>query len=228
MNCVILQPSYIPWRGYFHQIEKADVFVFYDDVQYDTRGWRNRNRICGPRGSFWLTVPIQSKNIRSLGLKINEVQIDWSQPWNKKHLKSLAASYRKAPHFGNYEELLLRFYSRRDCLLVDFVIELTIALSQELGIYDTRFLTSSSLQIAGGRSERLLRIVKEVGADHYITGPAARSYLDVELFLSHDVTVEFLEYDYPPYEQLSPKFDPQVSILDLLFMKGREAPHLIW
>ena len=228
MNCVILQPSYIPWRGYFHQIEKADVFVFYDDVQYDTRGWRNRNRICGPGGSFWLTVPIQRKNIRSLGRKINEVQIDWTQPWNKKHLKSLAASYSKAPHFEDYEELLRQFYSRRDCLLVDFVIELTIALSQELGIDDTRFLTSSSLAIVGERNERLLRIVKKVGADHYISGPAARSYLDVGLFLRHDVTVEFLEYDYPPYEQLSPEFDPQVSILDLLFMKGKQAPEYIW
>ncbi len=228
MKCVILQPSYIPWRGYFHQIQAADVFVFYDDVAFDTRGWRNRNRVRGPNGSFWLTVPVKSKGLRSKGLKIDQVEIDWSQNWNSKHLKSLQRSYGRAPYFDDYRELLERMYDRRDPLLVDLLIDFTKALTLELGIVDTKFVRSSSLAVQGSRSGRLLEIARRVGADHYITGPSARSYLDEDLFRDAGVEIEYFVYDYPSYPQPFDGFDPHVSILDLLFMTGAEAPRYIW
>src|SRR5512144_2053160 len=105
MKCVILQPSYIPWRGYFHQIYKADVFVFYDDVQYDRRGWRNRNRIKRPGGSDWLTIPVLNKGSRSNEMPINKIRIDWEQPWTKRHWESIRHSYSKSPYFGRYRHL---------------------------------------------------------------------------------------------------------------------------
>lgn len=228
MKCVILQPSYIPWRGYFHQIKEADTFVFYDDVAFDRRGWRNRNRIRGPNGTFWLTVPIHSKNLRSKGLKINQVEIDWSQNWCQKHLRSLTTSYRRAPCFEQYRELLELMYGRRDKLLVDFTIDFTIAIAQELGVVDTKFMRSSSISVTGGRSGRLLEIVNRLGANHYITGPSAQSYLDEDLFLEAGVEVEYFQYDYPEYPQPFGGFDPHVSALDLLFMTGSEAPRYIW
>ena len=228
MKCVILQPSYIPWRGYFHQIQAADVFVFYDDVAFDTRGWRNRNRVRGPNGSFWLTVPVKSKGLRSKGLKIDQVEIDWSQNWNSKHLKSLQRSYGRAPYFDDYRELLERMYDRRDPLLVDLLIDFTKALTLELGIVDTKFVRSSSLAVQGSRSGRLLEIARRVGADHYITGPSARSYLDEDLFRDAGVEIEYFVYDYPSYPQPFDGFDSHVSILDLLFMTGAEAPRYIW
>src|SRR5258706_11300443 len=99
MNCVILQPSYIPWRGYFHQVHKADVFVFYDCVQYDDRGWRNRNRIKTARGPQWLTIPVHSKGAQTLVIPIKDVGIVWDNPWNKKHWAALQHNYGQAPHF---------------------------------------------------------------------------------------------------------------------------------
>src|SRR6478752_5495545 len=125
MNCVILQPSYIPWRGYFHQIQKADVFVFYDDVQFDKGGWRNRNRIKSANGSMWITIPV---NV-SLGMPINEVPIDWRHAWAKKHRAQIEQSYRKAPHFSAYEPLLNELYSSHDELLADFTINSTVTLA---------------------------------------------------------------------------------------------------
>lgn len=228
MNCVILQPSYIPWRGYFHQIQRADVFVFYDDVAFDVRGWRNRNRIRGSNGSFWLTIPVRSKKLRSRGLKIDEVEIDWTRSWNRKHWKSLTTSYARAPHFKEYRDLLEQLYARRDRLLVDLLIESTRQLARELGIVDTSFLRSSSLSVEGDRNGRLLDIVRQVGADTYWTGPSAKIYLDEERFRAAGIEVRYFVYDYPPYTQLFPGFDPQVSILDLLFMTGNEAPRFIW
>src|SRR5262249_16216297 len=118
MTGVILQPSYIPWRGYFHQIQRADVFVFFDDVQYDKHGWRNRNRIKTNSGVHWLTIPVQSSSCVSRHITIKEIQIDSQRDWASKHWATLKQAYgKRAPHFARYAPLLERFYTRRPILL---------------------------------------------------------------------------------------------------------------
>lgn len=228
MNCVILQPSYIPWRGYFHQIHKADVFVFYDDVQYDDRGWRNRNRIKTPRGSEWLTIPVLAKGAQLRNIPIHEIQICWDRAWNTTHLRALRHSYAQAPYFSRYERLLERWYTSRPERLADFTIETTIELAREIGIERTQFLRSSSLDCSGTKTDRLLQILKTVGASHYISGPAAKDYLNVEKLSSESISVEWMAYDYPEYPQLYAPFDPFVSILDLLMMMGPQTGNYIW
>ena len=223
MNVVILQPSYIPWRGYFDQIRRADLFVFYDDVQYDKHGWRNRNQIKTAQGKQWLTIPVHSKGVTD-GIPIKEVRIDWSKPWARNHLKALTFAYKKAPYFNDYLPLLEDFFSRHDECLSDFTIETTIRLSRELGIASTRFLRSSDLPgIEGARTDRLIQILKHVGAKHYISGPSARDYIEQEKFEQAGITLEYMEYNYPEYPQLYPPFKPYVTILDLLFMTGKNA-----
>ena len=222
MNCVILQPSYIPWRGYFHQIYCSDVFVFYDDVQYDKHGWRNRNRIKTHQGAQWLTIPVHGRD-NDLPLPINQARIDWRKPWNRKHAMSIQQAYSKAPYFQLYAPLLEQIYSRHDEFLADFTIETTIALARELGIVHTQFLRSSSLAATGSKTERLIQILTRIGATHYISGPSARDYIQVELFETAGIELEYIVYDYPEYPQLHSPYDPQVSILDLLLMCGPEA-----
>jgi hypothetical protein len=228
VKCVILQPSYIPWRGYFHQIQKADTFVFYDDVQYDDRGWRNRNRVKTEQGTRWLTIPVFSQGVQVTHTPIRDVRISWDRPWARKHWETIRHSYGRAPHFKRYAPLLEDFYSRRGDNLADFTIELTIALAWALGLKRTRFLRSSALAVEGAKTERLLALLAKVGASHYISGPSARSYIDEEKVAAAGVALEYMAYDYPEYEQLHPPFDPRVSILDLLFMKGDEAGEYVW
>ena len=223
MNVVILQPSYIPWRGYFEQIRRADLFIFYDDVQYDKHGWRNRNQIKTAQGRQWLTIPVHSKGVTE-GIAIKDVRIDWSKPWGKNHLKALTFAYNKSPYFKDYLPLLESFYNRRDECLADFTIETTILLSRELGIASTRFLRSSELPgIDGIKTDRLVQILKQVGAKHYLSGPSARDYIEQEKFVEAGITLEYMEYNYPEYPQLYPPFDPYVTVLDLLFMAGKDA-----
>lgn len=223
MNAVILQPSYIPWRGYFDQIRRADLFIFYDDVQYDKHGWRNRNQIKTAQGKQWLTIPVHSKGVTE-GSPIRDVRIDWSKPWAKNHLKALTISYNKSPHFKGYLPLLEQFFSRRDDFLADFTIETTIALARELGITSTQFMRSSELTgIHGQKTDRLVQILKQVGATHYVSGPSARDYIEQEKFTAADITLEYMQYNYPEYPQLHPPFDPYVTVLDLMFMLGSEA-----
>jgi hypothetical protein len=227
VNVIILQPSYIPWRGYFGQIRKEDLFIFYDDVQYDKHGWRNRNQLKTAQGKQWLTIPVHSKGVTE-GVPIKDVRIDWSKPWAKNHLKALTFAYRKAPYFEHYLPLLESFYARRDDCLADFTITTTILLSRELGIASTRFLRSSELPgIHGTKTDRLIQILKQVGAQHYISGPAAREYIEAEKFAEAGITLEYMEYNYPEYPQLYPPFDPYVTILDLLFMTGKDAIHYL-
>jgi hypothetical protein len=224
MNCVILQPSYIPWRGYFHQIACADVFIFYDDVQYDKHGWRNRNRIKTPNGPQWLTIPVQSAGVVENKTPIREVRIDWKREWNRKHWTSIIQSYGRAPFFKQYADGLAGYYHQPYEYLADLTIDLTIHLAGLLGISNTRFVRASTLEgIEGTRTDRLIQIIKKVGADRYTSGPSARDYLDEPLLQNNGIILEYMQYNYPEYPQLYPPFDNQISILDLLFMIGPEA-----
>jgi hypothetical protein len=223
VNVVILQPSYIPWRGYFDQIRRADLFIFYDDVQYDKHGWRNRNQIKTHQGKQWLTIPVHTKGVTN-GTLIRDVHIDWSKPWAKNHLKSLAFAYNKAPYFKEYIPLLESFYERRDEFLADFTIETSIILARELGFTSTRFMRSSQMpDIRGQKTDRVIHILKRVGSTHYICGPSASSYMEPEKFELAGITFEYMEYKYPEYSQLYPPYEPYVSILDLMFMMGKES-----
>jgi len=228
MKCVILQPSYIPWRGYFDQIHHADIFVFFDDVQYDKHGWRNRNRIKTANGVQWLTIPVSKKGNVQNGLTIADTHISWDTSWNKKHWSTITQSYRKAPHFDRYAPLLEPFYHSKPELLADFTIGLTIALARELGIENVRFVRSSELAVSGQRTDRLIRILQKLNATHYLSGPSARDYLEEDKLAAAGIHLEYIAYNYPDYSQLYPPYDPQVSILDLLFMMGPQAPSFIW
>jgi len=223
LSCVILQPSYIPWRGYFHQIHKADVFVFLDDVPYDSRGWRNRNRIKTPGGERWLTIPTLHKGSQADLTPIRDIRIAWDRPWNRSHWETIRHAYGKAPHFRRYADLVESFYLDRPESLASYTIATTIALSSELGITGTRFLRSSDLPTSGAKTDRLVSILAHLGATHYITGPSARGYLEEDKLAERGIGLEYMTYDYPPYPQLHGIFSANVSILDLLFMMGEDA-----
>jgi hypothetical protein len=228
VNCVILQPSYIPWRGFFHQIQKADVFIFYDDVQYDTNGWRNRNRIKTPNGPKWLTIPVIHSGCHSGHVGINEIRTKVETGWNRSHWLTLKQFYGKAPFFRQYGPALEEHFLPASEMLAEFTVPLTIHIARELGISRTRFMRSSEMQAQGQKTDRLVGLLKEVGASHYISGPAARDYLEEDKLAEAGITLEYMTYDYPEYEQLHPPYEPQVTVLDLLFMKGPEAGSFIW
>jgi WbqC-like protein family len=226
-TCAILQPSYIPWRGVFHQILKSDIFVFYDCVQYDEHGWRNRNRIKTANGLQWLTIPVITKGTHTNCVPIKDVRLVPENPWKTKHWRALKQNYAKAPHFKRYEALLEPFYSRPDEFLAELTCDMTVALARELGIHHTQFLRSSNLPGSGSKNERLLSLLTHLDVTHYISGPSAQDYLENDKFAAAGITIEFMNYDYPEYPQLYGSFEPQVSILDLMFNVGSDALNYI-
>jgi hypothetical protein len=159
---------------------------------------------------------------------IVEIPIVWDTPWPRKHLKALELSYGKAPFFRRYSDLLNEIYERHDIKLADFTCGTTELIARELGISHTRFLRSSHLPAEGGKTDRLLSILRHLGATHYISGPSAKEYIEKDKFDAADVSLEFMNYDYLEYPQINGSFSPKVSVLDLLFNVGPKARHFIW
>lgn len=223
----MLQSNYIPWKGVFDLIRRVDVFVFYDDVQFTKKDWRSRNRIPTANGEIWLSVPVLTKGKREQ--LVFEATIDPLSDWQKKHHKTLSLNYAKAPYFQQFETLLYDFYLARHWEnLAEMNVYMTKYICRLLGI-ETEFYNAQELHVSGGKDgEKVLKICDKLGCDHFINGPASRAFMDEERFKKAGVTLEYMTYDYPEYRQLYRPFDHFVSILDLLFMTGFDAPYYIW
>ncbi|MBF4983628.1 WbqC family protein [Nonlabens mediterrranea] len=214
----VIQSNYIPWKGYFDAINKADVVVIYDEMQYTKNDWRNRNKIKTSNGTQWLTIPVLMSG--KFGQKINETQV-FDKKWAIKHWKTLKQNYSKATYFKEIEELLFPIYNN---IMTDNLSEINMlfikAILYYLGI-TTKIIRSKDLVLHGDKNERLIGLCNQLNCNRYISGPAAKSYMDLELFASNHIKVEFLEYSgYKVHKQLFNDFEPLVSIVDILFNEG--------
>lgn len=223
---VILQSNYIPWKGYFDLIHDADVFVFYDDVQYTVNDWRNRNKILTNKGPMWLSVPVYSDITKS----IDEACIASDKyNWQKKHWGSIVQFYGKAPYFRKYKEHFEEVYlSKKWTRLSELNQYMIIMISGLLGL-DTKFVNVRELGIVGGKTDRLVKIVQHFGATRYLCGPASKNYLDETLFRRNNIALLYKDYSgYPTYSQFDYPFEHGVSIIDTLFHLGDDTPYYIW
>lgn len=217
----ILQSNYIPWKGYFDLINSVDEFVIYDDVQYTRRDWRNRNKIKASDGLKWLTIPVEVKG--KYLQKINETRIS-DKEWPQSHWSAICQLYGKARYFKEYKGFFEDLYlGCSDDLLSQVNFRFMKAINELLGI-KTTMRWSSEFDLVDGQSERLLGICKATSADVYLSGPAAKDYLDESLFAGEGIVVEWMQYDgYPEYEQLFPPFEHGVSVIDLILNAGPSA-----
>jgi hypothetical protein len=229
MRIAVLQPGYLPWLGFFDQELSVDTFVLYDDVQYDRRGWRNRNRIKSPDGPVWLTVPVEQKG--KYEQIIRDVKIDNDRPWKKKHLGSIESFYKKSPYFDTLFPELSDIIGRDWEYLWELDFELIKWMNRVIGV-GTPIKLASELHVTGEKSERLLAICHALKADEYYTGAAARHYLDIALFnasweVEGGIAVYFQEYVHPVYPQLYGGFVSHLSALDLLMIAAPQAKEII-
>lgn len=221
LTLAALQPGYLPWLGYFDQMIRADIFVHYDDVQYDKHSWRNRNRIKSSRGEpHWLTVPVLHSN-RSRP-PLHQVEIDRSAPWPRKHLGTLRQFYGRLPGFADRVQPIADIIEQGHSRLVDLNLDLTEYFTRILRIDTPRF-RASCLGVAGERSERLLALCRRFGATRYLSGSAARDYLDVSLFQRAGVEVIWQDYRHPVYRQTNGPFVSHLSTIDLWLNEGDGA-----
>lgn len=217
MKVVINQSNYIPWKGYFDLIANADLFVFLDNVQYTKNDWRNRNKIITDKGLEWLTIPI-SNSIRE---NINEKYfID--NMWKIRHYKTVYQNYCHAKFFKEYEFLLNYLYlDNKQKNLSSYNTSAIEFISREILNLKTNFMVFESNKIYKDPSERLIDILLSVNADTYITGPAAKSYINEKLFESNNIDIQYFNYGpYKVYKQKNLDFVDNVSIIDTIFSCG--------
>ena len=221
---VVLQPGYLPWLGFFDQMRRADVFAYYDDVQFNKHGWRNRNRIKTPAGPLWLTVPVlhhgQGQPL------ILETLIDTRANWQRKHIASLKQYYAKAPYAARYLPELEEMLSRPWTHLGELDMAVAGMMAGWLQI-PAPSIRTSTLGTEGTPSQRLINICHHFGATSYLSGAAASDYLDVELFANQGVEVVWQNYQHPVYPQRHGEFVPFLSAIDLILNCGDQSAEIL-
>lgn len=217
------QPQYLPWLGYFHKIDRADIFVLLDNVQFKKNEWQNRNKIKTAQGWQWLTVPVLHKYPQL----INEVMINNKVNWQHKQRQAILSNYRKAPHYdrlgGFFEDIFSTFWQ----LISQLNVAVVKRLNAILGI-DTPLYCASEL---GGfpqdPDERLIAITKHFRADTYLAGAGGRGYMDLDKYSQSGTEVIFQDFKHPVYSQLFGEFEPFMSVIDLIFNHGEKSLTII-
>lgn len=217
MKLAAHQPQYLPWLGYFDKLDQVDCFVILDQVQFKKNEWQNRNRIKTGSGWQWLTVPV----LHRFPQRIYEVRINNASPWSRKHLQALVLNYASAPSFGTHRAFFEEVYAHEWELLADLSLETLTYLVEALGIR-TKLILASSLALpeGGDATDRLIAICRALGADIYLSGTGGTSYLDLGRFSKAEIEVRVQEFRCPPYPQRFRAFEPNLSVVDLLFNCG--------
>lgn len=220
----IHQPNYIPWQGFFYKMMKSDTFVFLDNVQYSKNSIINRNKIKTANGEMWLTIPVLTKN--AFRQAINEVKINNTADWSRKHLNAITQNYAKSQFFRDYQDKLTEIYTQRWDKLVD-INKVFIKFIADCLDIKREFVTASGLGVSGESTDLLIGICKKLNADTYLSGRGGKKYLDEEKFEAAGIKIEYTNFKQPQYEQLYGDFMPNLSTLDLLFNKGADSRRIL-
>lgn len=222
------QPHYLPWLGLIDKIDRSDLYVVLDTVQFERRGWQNRNYIAGEGGKQLLTVPVTQT---ARDERIMDKKIDNTQKWRMKHLRALLNhSYRNAPYLHEYREEISHLYEQRWEHMVELSIATTHLFLRAFGI-DTPVVRASRLgEFTGRKSELLAQVCSAADADTLLSGDGARDYLDADLLKQHGVEVEWQNFEHPVYPQRSrgpDGFTSHLAAIDLLFNAGPASLELL-
>ncbi|MBI3454381.1 MAG: WbqC family protein [Candidatus Rokubacteria bacterium] len=217
MKVAVHQPQYLPWLGYFDKMDQVDCFVLLDCVQFKKNEWQNRNRIKTASGWQWLTVPV----LHRFPQRISEVRINTTAPWARKHFQALASNYQGAPFFAAHRPFFEALYAREWTSLTDLSLATLRYLVETLGI-PTKLVLASTLGVEDGTggTDRLVAICRALGADAYLSGAGGSAYLDPGRFEAAGIRLCVQAFRGPVYPQRFGAFEPNLSIVDLVFNCG--------
>ncbi len=226
MRVAIIQSCYIPWKGYFDLVARADHFIILDDVQYSRGGWRNRNRIKTERGLKWLTIPLVHSG--TFPARICEMRIDGAA-WNASHYSSVEQAYRDSPGWPELRSWLREAHAKATAPTLSAVNETLLRSLCELLRIATPMTQSARYDIrCDNPTERVVRLCQAVGAERYVSGPSARAYIEEERFRAAGIALEYFDYSgYVEYPQPHGPFVHEVSILDAIAGLGANARHAL-
>lgn len=227
MKGTIMQPTYLPWMGYFDLMDQSDIYVVFDHVQFEKKSWQQRNKIKVSNGAIYLTVPVQKMPRKT---KIYDVKISYNQgnPL-KKHWETVSLAYKKAPYFNKYKSFFDTIYSKKYVLLKDLNVEIIKGICNILGI-ETEIVFSSNLDLKDEnmeKTEKVVNLCKKMNITHLYDAKGAEEFLDESLFQKEGISITFQDFHYPEYPQLWGEFVPYLSVIDLLFNMGEKSLSII-
>lgn len=216
MIVAVHQPQYLPWLGYFDKIDKADVFVLLDTVQFKKNEWQNRNKIKTAQGWQWLTVPVLYRYPQL----IHEVTINDNVNWQHKHRQAMVSNYKRAPYYEMLEDFLEGIFSHSWQSISQLNGEVVRRLATILGIDTPIYVASDLGEFPQDPDERLIAITKHFGAGTYLAGMGGRGYMNLDIYDKDGIEVIFQDFKHPVYTQLFGDFEPFMSVIDLIFNHG--------
>ena len=222
MIVAVHQPQYLPWLGYFDKMDRCNLFVLLDSVQFKKNEWQNRNRIKTATGWQYLTVPVRHRFPQS----IVDVRIDDRADWARKHLQALMVHYGKAPYFFDHLPFLREVYAKRWESLCELCIYLIQYLASAM-VITAKVARSSERQFSAEPTERLIEICRWAGADSYLAGAGGLHYMRLDRFQQEGIRVLQQEFEPPIYPQQYGRFEPNLSIVDLLFNCGPKGLEIL-
>jgi|SRR5688500_12466316 len=221
----IMQPTYLPWLGYFGLMQSVDLFILLDSVQFARRSWQQRNQIKTVNGPLWLSVPVLSKGRR--GQLISEVEIDRSRDFARRHQRALETNYGGALYFEALSPQLFAVLCSDNRYLAELTINLTIWIRDTLGI-GTPVRLASEFEGVGAKADLLGSLCDQAGATEYISPAGSRQYLDEsDAFSKRGMPLRYFKFIHPEYSQRFGDFLPNMSVIDLIFNCGPESLSLI-
>jgi hypothetical protein len=225
------QPVYLPWLGLFHKIALSDVYVYMDDVQYLRKDWNNRNRILGPHGAFWLTVPVDLKHSATMNLKDIRLCRNGDPRdkggWQYEHWKSIQCSYRKCAYWSVYSPFLEAVYMQRIWHGLSDLNEYMLRYFLEQLDIKVDIIKAAEHGFEGRKSDLVLDHCCELGAEVCVLGEQGRNYLNEADFVQQGIHVYYQSYNHPRYTQRYKGFTSHLSVVDLLFNKGPESREIL-
>ena len=216
------QTGYMPWLGVFHRVSLCDIFVSLDTVKFNPRSYDSRNKIKTTHGFKWLKVPTKESESELL----KDIKIDNGLDWRDEHLKAISYSYSSTEFFDHYFRKIENILNKKHEYLMDLNEELMKFFLQELKI-DVKFFKASKFDISGSKNQYLINICKTFGASAYVFGQMGKDYADKELWKKNNIRIFFHEYNHPAYSQKFGNFEPNLSVIDLLFNEGPKSPDII-
>ena len=223
MIVAVHQPQYLPWLGYFDKIDRADIFVLLDNVQFKKNEWQNRNRIKTANGWQWLTVPVMYKYPQL----INEVEINNKDKWRHRQRQAIISNYKKALYWSLLEEFFEEIFSSEWQYISQLNIHVVKRLAGLLGITTPIHVASELGEFPEDPDDRLIALTKHFDADIYLAGGGGKGYMDMEKYTQSGVKVIFQEYKHPVYNQLFGDFKPFMSVVDLIYNHGEKSLEIL-
>lgn len=227
MKGTILQPTYLPWMGYFDMIDSSDIYVMFDHIQFEKKSWQQRNKIKTANGVIWLTIPVKERE-KNARICDTIISYDRENPLEK-HMKSITLAYKKAPYFSVYKSLFEDIYSSGfnqisvlNCSLINTICGI-------LGV-KTKIISSSNLNLGDEKmekTEKVINLCKKVDITHLYDGKVAEEFLDKSLLEKAGISITFQNFKHPTYKQLWGDFIPYLSVIDLLFNEGDKSLEII-